>query len=149
MPTELLPWFKFTHGRHSPLLCHHEVLFSTQGTQQGDHLEPAFFSLAIHAVVTQIRGTPGMVWLIFYLDDDVLVGDPETLLDLLHKQKLSTEFSPIGLKVNHSKCKFWNPESPVPVIDWSTLLPNYKACTPLARLSVLHQVARLRSKKPT
>ena len=117
MSHELLPWLKFTHGRPSPLFCLPEVLFSTQGTQQGDPLGPAFFSFAIHAVVTQIRGTPGMQWLIFYLDDGVLVGDPDTLLDLLQKQKLSTEFSPIGLKVNHSKCKFWNPESPVPVID--------------------------------
>jgi len=99
------------------------MLSSTQGTQQGDPLGPAFFFLAIHKVVRQLYAVPELEYLVFYLDDGVVVEDPDALLSLL--QKLSEEFAKLALHVNLAKCKLWSPsgiltaECPIPVVDWA------------------------------
>ena len=99
---ELLSWFEFTHTEPSPLFCDKEILLSSQGTQQGDPLGPAFFALAIHPILELTAGIPGIDWDVFYLDDGVLVGEAEALLQTL--ELLTTQFGKVGLKVNMTKC---------------------------------------------
>jgi hypothetical protein len=121
---ELENWFEFTHSQPSPLFCNKEILLSTQGTQQGDPLGPAFFALAIHQVLESLQGAEGVNWEVWYLDDGVLVGDADALLQAL--KVLAEKFGTLGLKVNLSKCKLWSPqgllvaESPIPTMEWET-----------------------------
>ena len=64
---ELQSWFEFTHTEPSPIFCDKEILFSSQGTKQGDPLDPAFFALAIHPILELTAGTPGIDWDVFLL----------------------------------------------------------------------------------
>ena len=99
-------------------------MLSSQGTQQGDPLGPAFFALAIHPILESTAGTPGIDWDVFYLDDGVLVGEADALLQTL--ELLTDQFEKVGLKVNTTKCKLWSPEgllasmSTIPTVEWDT-----------------------------
>ena len=53
--SDLLPWFEFTHGQPSSLFCRSELLWSTQGTQQGDPLGPAFFAVVIQKAISTLQ----------------------------------------------------------------------------------------------
>jgi hypothetical protein len=136
----LLPWFEFTHGQPSPLFCRSEVLWSTQGTQQGDPLGPAFFAVTIQKVISNLRDLPGIDWQVWYLDDGVLVGEPVALMNALHE--LTVHFEKLGLKVNLAKCKIWSPQDvaggcPIPVVEWSS--PKAVLGTPFGSEAAIRQ----------
>ena len=99
--------FEFTHGQPSPLYCHSETLWSTQGTQQGEPPGPTFFAAAIQHATSSLRDLPGIAWQIWYLYDGALVGDTEALMNALHE--LTLLFRQLGLEVNLVKCKTWSP----------------------------------------
>jgi hypothetical protein len=136
---ELLPWFELTHSQPSPLFCKDQVLVSQRGTQQGDPLGPAFFSLAIHPVIS--ADDPGLLWEAWYHDDGILVGDEAAVLSTL--SRLRDRFQDLGLHVNLSKCTLWSPQGmvrspgPVAATDWST--PHVVLGTPFGSASAEEQ----------
>ena len=121
---ELQSWFEFTHGRPSPLFCGENIIYSEQGTQQGDPLGPAFFALAIQPCIEALHSSFNADWEAWYHDDGILVGDSKTLIEML--EHLQTSFRRLGLTVNLDKCKLWSPNglredtSPLPISDWGT-----------------------------
>ena len=95
---------------------------SEEGVQQGDPLGPAFFALTILTTSRELNNLQLLKWNVWYLDDGILVGPKETLLEVLQLLKLS--FSNIGLAVNMLKCKLWRPDDyseapPALPITWS------------------------------
>ena len=83
------------------------MLYSLQGSQQGDPLGPAFFSLSIQHAISFVQNSEGVEWQVWCLNDGVLVGDPCALLRVL--DTLTAQFCQLGLWVNLSKCKLWSP----------------------------------------
>jgi hypothetical protein len=145
---DLLPWFEFTHGQPSPLFCRTEQLWSTQGTQQGDPLGPAFFAVAIQRIIARVQDLPGTDWQVWYLDDGVLIGEPEALLNALHHINLG--FQELGMQVNLAKCKMWSPrglstDNAVQFLDWNS--PKAVLGTPFGSDAAIAQfLADVRSK---
>jgi hypothetical protein len=86
---------KFCLSRSSPLFCGEKTLFAESGVPQGCPLGPVAFGLAIQPVIRTISDKMGLIWNVWYLDDGLLVGDPEKLgMALLY---LETELRKRGL----------------------------------------------------
>lgn len=136
-----MPWFEFTHRQPSPLFCGSQVLYSSQGTQQGDPLGPAFFALAIQHVISSVEPSEEVRWQVWYLNDGVLVGDPCVLLRLL--ESLTAKFAQLGLRVNLSKCRLWSPnglnsfDAPISLVDWD--IPKKVLGTPFGSEEAIAQ----------
>jgi hypothetical protein len=102
----LLPWaFRYaenSYGGDSFLLNNAHVINSAEGIQQGDALGPLLFCLALHPVTKLLR-CPLNLW---YMDDGIIGGDAETVLDDFLKIKEAAR--DIGLEVNEKKCEIYN-----------------------------------------
>lgn len=86
--------------RHPSLLAYGDVFIdSAEGVQQGDPLGPLLFCLAVMPITKRLSSNLNL----WYLDDVLLAGDPDTVLsDLSIVLSLSAE---IGLSVNTNKCE--------------------------------------------
>ena len=108
---ELTAWVRQTL-QPAPLLCGREVVWSTQGVQQGDPMGPFLFALGIQDVINLLP--KDMLLHRWYLDDGVLMG---TLPQLHHAiELLEAHFPQRGLVVNYSKTTLWGPVATPPRI---------------------------------
>ena len=124
---ELLPWVSYCYGFH-PMLWHPLGKITSEcGVQQGNHLGPLLFSLAIHKLVSSIDADDGCLDLllqVWYLDGGVLAGNRPTVLQAVH---LLEELDPaLGIHINLTKCEFYGRmgNTSFPPSVRSSLLPN-------------------------
>ena len=78
------------------------LLWSDSGVQQGDHLGPLLFSLAIHDIASSMKSNFN-VW---YLDDATSAGDLRSVCDDI--MRCSCMLADIGLFLNPSKSELVN-----------------------------------------
>ena len=103
----LLPWFEFCYAEPAFLFCQNQKLpfGSWQGVQQGDPLGPLFFALAIAHICQKIKEECPSALSLWYLDDGVMAGTVEEVLNAWHCiENLCGE---VGLSLNISKCELW------------------------------------------
>jgi len=103
----LFNYLRFTLSRSSPLYSGGRIIYSEAGVPQGCPLGPAAFSLGIQSLLTHISNCMGLIWNVWYLDDGLLVGDPDKIG--LALQYLETELTKRGLAINRGKCVLWGP----------------------------------------
>ena len=84
-----------------------ELLTSSQGVHQGDPLEPALFSVAIHPILCQVVERHNSVTILAYLDDIYAVGPTQSLQDVL--DDLKTSLSSVDLEICDKKCELYCP----------------------------------------
>jgi hypothetical protein len=114
---------KFCLSRNTPLFCGEKTLYAESGVPQGCPLGPIAFGLAIQPIIRTISDKMGLIWNVWYLDDGLLVGDPDKLgMALLY---LETELLKRGLTLNRQKCALWGPAASlvphstgIPVTPW-------------------------------
>lgn len=103
--------YNFVHsayGLPSLLINKSNIIYSSEGVQQGDPMGPLLFCLALRSLTSKLS-TPLNLW---YMDDGTLGGDASLI-----KQNLFTlrkEASTVGLVINEAKCEIYNPSN----IDW-------------------------------
>ena len=114
---------KFCLSRSSPLFCGGRMIYAESGVPQGCPLAPVAFSLAIQPIIREISDKMGLIWNVWYLDDGLLVGDPEKLGMAL--AYLDAELMKRGLTLNRQKCTLWGPaaslvphSTDIPVTPW-------------------------------
>jgi hypothetical protein len=116
---ELLPWVTSCYTVAGRLRYNHTTILSTRGVQQGDPLGPFLFSLALDALVLDIRRHHPELLMAWYLDDGVVTGPPADLADVL---RLIEERGPaLGLHLNMAKCEVWSKD---PDLDLSSVPPR-------------------------
>ena len=99
-------WQVYRHP--SNLYFNTDIILSHNGVQQGDPLGPLLFSLTLHPIISKLKSNLHL----FYLDDGILLDDPQCVLSDL--QSLSCES--IGLDINIKKCEllfFYEPDSAI------------------------------------
>jgi hypothetical protein len=113
----------FAYGEQAPLYCGNNVLWSQTGTHQGCPLGPVGFALGLQPLALKIRQECALVWGVWYLDDGILVGTPESVGQAL--RLLSEEAPQVGLGLNRKKCALWGPSAhevpgsdDVPKVAW-------------------------------
>lgn len=119
---DFLPYANFCYGAATPLRGRDFLLWSEEGTQQGDCCGPIFFSVTLQQLVRACCPTSDEAWSRWFLDDGTLRGKTravETMFgDLVHK---SPEYE---LKVNVEKCKQWGPvpsrTAVAPCVPWDS-----------------------------
>jgi hypothetical protein len=114
---------KFCLSKSSPIYCGKNILYAESGVPQGCPLAPVAFSLAIQPIVRTISRTMGLIWNVWYLDDGLLVGDPQKLGEAL--AYLERELRKRGLALNRKKCALWGPaaslvphSADIPIVPW-------------------------------
>ena len=129
-------WTYWCYDQPSILLFNHErVMWSTNGTQQGDPLGPLYYCSALRSIVASIADLKPeyQKW---YMDDGGIIGNP----DLLKKvwEVLVAKGPALGMHVNPSKCEWsWldrNCNLPCPIKTQGTakdqvkLVPTDEIC---------------------
>lgn len=99
--SSLYPFVYQCYASPSNLYFSGSMIQSQVGAQQGDPLGPLLFCLAIQKVISGLKA-PLNIW---YLDDGVIGGAPEVVLEDL--RKLVPALKAIGLEVNASKCELF------------------------------------------
>ena len=95
--SKIYPLIHSTYSRPSSLFLGEETLQSSEGIQQGDHLGPLLFCLAIHDIVQEVHSA----FHVFYADDGTLGGSVEEVLhDLSFVERSALD---LGLHLNHDK----------------------------------------------
>jgi hypothetical protein len=114
---------KFSLSRSSPVYCGDKILYAETGVPQGCPLAPVAFSLAIQPILRTISKSMGLIWNVWYLDDGLMVGDPDKLGEAL--AFLESELLKRGLTLNRKKCALWGPAAHavphsdnIPIIAW-------------------------------
>ena len=80
----LARWARWCYGDHSKLWAGGRIIESQSGTQQGDPLGPLFFCLLLRRVSAEIcHRWPDLKLHIWYLDDGTIIGDRESLKQIL------------------------------------------------------------------
>ena len=77
---QLSRWVESCYGQATHLNFGSSTILSTTGVQQGDPLGPLLFSLTEHPVVERLQEVGGLVQNSWYLDDGLLVGTPDALV---------------------------------------------------------------------
>ena len=77
---QLSRWVESCYGQATHLNFGSSTILSTTGVQQGDPLGPLLFSLTEHPVVERLQEVGGLVQNSWYLDDGLLVGSPDALV---------------------------------------------------------------------
>ncbi|XP_061723449.1 uncharacterized protein LOC133529685 [Cydia pomonella] len=117
----LYPYLYQCYSDATNLYFKENIVLSQIGAQQGDPLGPLLFCLAIHKSITTLN-SPLNVW---YLDDGVIGGRPETIIEDL--KNLIPTFKELGLEVNPTKCElFCGSMSESSFSALQTLLPGIK-----------------------
>jgi hypothetical protein len=98
---------KLTLSRSVPLYASGRMIYAETGVPQGCPMGPVGFSLGIQPILRDISEKMGLIWNIWYLDDGLLVGDPDKVGIAL--QFLESELAKRGLAVNRRKCVLWGP----------------------------------------
>ena len=70
---------RLTLTRSAPLYASGRILYSECGVPQGCPMGPVGFSLGIHSTLRHITNHMGLIWNVWYLDDGILVGDPDKI----------------------------------------------------------------------
>lgn len=96
---EMFPMLRQAFSAETPLFTGTEVVKSCTSLQQGDPLAPLWFALAIDQCIRPISSEIN----IWYLDDGVLGGTPETIATELNT--LRGKLLDIGLQINTAKCE--------------------------------------------
>ena len=89
------------HSSPSSVLTSDHPFCSATGIQQGDHLGPVLFSMAVEEVASSLSSEIN----IWHLDDATLVGAAESVF--AEVRKCVTELKKIGLEVNSSSMKLF------------------------------------------
>jgi hypothetical protein len=85
----LFNYMRFAYGQPAPLFSEGRTLASTRGTHQGCPLGPIGFAVGLQPIVETISKEAELSWSVWYLDDDLLVGEPKGLqkcLDFLQHE---------------------------------------------------------------
>ncbi|XP_029655705.1 uncharacterized protein LOC115229508 [Octopus sinensis] len=98
----ILPIVNLAYSKPSALVFGTTILDSANGVQQGDPLGSLLFSLAIHQTTRSCKNDLNM----WYLDDGVIGGTPEGILETL--KSLVFNFGALGLEFNCGKCEIVN-----------------------------------------
>ena len=96
-------WAEWCYGRPSKLFFDGVIIKSEVGVQQGDHIGPLLFALALQPVVVKLGNIPGLDITFSYLDDLVLAGEESAVAAGI--ALLKTSSAPLGLRLNMSKCE--------------------------------------------
>jgi hypothetical protein len=112
----LTPWVSSCYTVAGRLRYNHSTILSTCGVQQGDPLGPFLFSLALDALVLDIKRHHPELLMAWYLDDGIITGPPADLAAVL---RLMEERGPaLGLQLNMGKCEVWSKD---PELDMSSV----------------------------
>jgi hypothetical protein len=96
----LSPFVELLYSGDSDLLFADTIIRSVTGTQQGDPLGPALFSLVLHYVVLEIeRRFPGLEMNKWFLDDGTVAGPRAVVAGVLDYLR-SDEVGELGLLLN-------------------------------------------------
>ena len=83
------------------------ILSSEQGIHQRDPLGPVLFFSAIQGLMTKLQNDYPSLAVLAYLDDVFLVGPSGNVLAVF--EDLKPMFHYIGLDIQDTKCKIYNP----------------------------------------
>ena len=89
------------------LECKPYSIVSNEGVQQGDHLGPFLFSLALQPILVKARQKNDSVLSPFYLDDISILGPIGDVTDTYWKIK--EQLSRIVLELREEKCEMFSP----------------------------------------
>ena len=102
-------WARWCYQDKTHLWFNDTELESAQGVQQGDPIGPLLFALALRKVTARIAEKwPDLLLSAWYLDDGTVIGNRDTLGELVHFLG-SDEVRSIGMQINMSKCEVWWP----------------------------------------
>ena len=111
----------FCYGAPTPLRGRNFLLWSEEGTQQGDCCGPIFFSVTLQQLIRECCPPSAEAWSRWFLDDGTLCGQTRAIEAMF--EKLVQESPEFGLKVNLDKCKQWGPTpsqtAKIPCVPWS------------------------------
>ncbi|KAL5714452.1 hypothetical protein ACHQM5_016415 [Ranunculus cassubicifolius] len=100
-------WVEFCYRQPSCLFFGNDVLWSSQGVQQGDPLGPLLFSLVLQPLAIRIQEECVLDMQCWYLDDGTMVGDT---IEVAKAYNLISTLGPeIGLHLNVSKTELYWP----------------------------------------
>ena len=100
---ECYPYVLNSYGSPSFLFYNDEIIESQSGVQQGDPIGPDLFSAALSKVTKKLEDV-NLSCNNFFLDDGILCGKPDDLLEALNI--IVEAAKSINLKVKTSKCRF-------------------------------------------
>ena len=100
-------FLRFAYTCSAPLFTGGKMIWSREGTHQGCPLGPLGFALGIHPLIERLATTPGLGWQTWYLDDGLLLGDPQAIAAALNT--LIQDMGELGLQLNLNKCELWGP----------------------------------------
>ena len=119
---EISRWIRWCYLPISRLLFGNHVVNSSSGVQQGDALGPALFSLGLHPMLKAIKDLTGIDIITAYLDDVVVAGDAQAVLNaLLVIQRMCPG---LGLELNLTKCRLIPTGTHVPDSMFAQFPPN-------------------------
>ena len=102
----LSPWVESCYGQASVLNFGSTTIRSSAGVQQGDPLGPLLFSLTEQPLVEKLQEVAGLVQNSWYLDDGILVGTPDALVQAW--DIISSEGAKRGLFLSKEKSLVYN-----------------------------------------
>ena len=102
-----LPYANFCYGSETPLRGRDFLLWSAEGTQQGDCCGPVFFSVTLQQLLRECCPPSAQAWNRWYLDDGTLCGQTSAVEAMFNR--LVHKSPDFGLQVNVQKCKQWGP----------------------------------------